>query len=184
LTDLVNQFAATRDAAVGSAQLKQDALEFDTALLNVQATLKGFKADTYGDSVSGVLDKATDATQRFQKAMEVAKVKRDKLMNDAKGGKPEAVKAVAEANKELLAAADKQKEMWRDVGKTITDSLTGAFGSAGNAMGKLLESTIEIQNTENASAEQRMGQYGKWFLRQTIERLQTVERYLASIPRS
>lgn len=159
LIDLVNQYAATRDAAINSAQLKEDTLAFNTALLDVQATLKGFKSDTFGSSISGIMDKAEEATKRFSVAMAEAKKKRDALGKDAATGKPEAVKAYAEANKELLSVADKQKAMWKEVGQTITESLGSAFGSAGTALGKLNESMIEYANTENATAEDRMGQY-------------------------
>jgi len=160
LTDLVSQYAATRDAAVESATLKEDTLAFNTAMLEVQATLKGFKSDAFGSSISGLMDKATAATEKYKVALEKAKQKRDKLEKDAQGGKPEAVKAYEEANKEILAIGDKQKTMWIEVGQTITSSLKDAFGSAGESLGKLNEALIAYQNTENATAEDRMRQYG------------------------
>lgn len=160
LAELVKQFAATRDAAMNSAQLKEDALAFNTAMIEVQATLKGIKGDTAGGSVSGLMDRATKATAEYNKAMSAAKVKLDALKKDAAGGNPEAVKAYQEANKAMLAETDKFKTMWVEVGQTITSSLKDAFGAGGEALGKLNEAMIAYNTTENASAEDRMKQYG------------------------
>lgn len=161
LMDLVNQYAANRDAAMNSAQLKEDALAFDTALLEVESTLKGVKSATFGTSIGTMMDTATKATEKFNVALEKAKSKRNALWVDAlTTGSPEAIKKYEEANKDLLAIGDKQKTMWQEVGQTITSSLKDAFGSAGEALGKMNEAMIDYQQTENATAEDRMNQYG------------------------
>lgn len=152
---------AIRDAAVEAAQLKEDTLAFSTAMIQAESTLKGFKSATFGTSIDTMFDTAKVATEKFNVALENAKKKRDKLMEDANNSKsPEAQKAVEEANKEILAIGDKQKTMWQEVGQTITDSLGKAFGSAGTALGELNQAMIKYNQTENANASDRIGQYG------------------------
>lgn len=154
------KLAEVRAAAEGSAQLKEDTIEFNAALSEVQGSLKGMKSEAFGSSVSGLMDAAVESTKKYEVALKKAQVAKDKLEKDAKGNKPEAVKALNDANKELLAAADKQKTMWIEVGQTITDSLTGAFGKYGQALGEVNEAVNQIKYSENASAEDRMKQYG------------------------
>lgn len=152
-------------AAMEAAQLKEDSLAFDTALLNVQGTLKGFKAATYGTSIDTMFDSAVASTKKYEQALQEAKNKQMTLALAAGGitgsdGSPEAQKKLAEANKELAAMADKQKTMWEGVGQSISDSLGKAFGTSGTALGELFKATIKFDQTQSASASDRIGQYG------------------------
>jgi len=146
-------------AATDAAQLKQDSLAFDTAMLRVEGTLKGFKSGSFGKSIGGIFDEATKQSKAFEKELAKAKAESLKLEADSHNS-PEGLKKYEDANKRMLAVADKQKAMWQEVGETITRSLGDAFGTAGEALGGLYKATIAYQNTENATAEDRMKQYG------------------------
>jgi TP901 family phage tail tape measure protein len=161
LAEKVKAFEAVQRDAMNSAQVKEDANDFNTTLIELQGTLKGFKSESYGRSIGGIFTAATKASEDYQKKLEELKTKRNALWADAVlKGDPTAKKALAEADKEMAAMADKQKGMWQEVGDTISKSLGDAFGTAGTALGDLFKATLEYQNTENASAEDRMKQYG------------------------
>jgi TP901 family phage tail tape measure protein len=158
---LMWQFMDLQAATTASAKLKEDSIAFDTSLLKVESTLKGLGDATYGRSIGDTLDAAAEAAKKFEVALADAKKKRDVLQADADTSKsPEALKKVEEANKAILAAGDKMKSKFVEVGQSITSSLKDAFGSAGESLGKLNEAMLKYQNTENASAETRMKQYG------------------------
>jgi TP901 family phage tail tape measure protein len=161
LEKLVNQYKETRDSAINSAKLKEDALAFDTSILELESTLKGFKAATFGTSIDTMFESATKATETFNDALENAKAKRTKLLEDAMiSDSPEAWKKYEEANKQILAIGDKQKTMWQEVGQTITDSLTKAFGTAGTAMGEMYKASIKLSQSENMNTSDRIAAYG------------------------
>jgi TP901 family phage tail tape measure protein len=159
LAELVKAYADVRDQAMNAARLKEDALAFDTALLQLQGTLKGFKAGTFGKSIGGIFDEAVKQSKAFDEQLVKTKEVSYQLMADAYDS-PEGLKKFEEANKNIAAMTDKQKAMWQEVGETITKSLGDAFGSAGTAMGGMYKAMLEYRNTENATAEDRMKQYG------------------------
>jgi TP901 family phage tail tape measure protein len=161
LSGLVEAYGKVRDDAMNSARLKQDTMEFDAALAQVEDSLKGIKAASFGASVGDTMDAATAATSKFEAALDVAKAKRNNVWVDAlTTGAPAAIKEYEEANKDVSAILDKQKTMWQDVADTITKSLSDAFGKSGKALGDLNKAMIDYQQTDNASAETRTKQYG------------------------
>jgi TP901 family phage tail tape measure protein len=162
---VAKEYLAAQDAiklaAMQSAQLKEDSVAFDTALLDVQGTLKGLKDGAYGSSVSDIFDNATKATKKFETAMGVLRAKTMNLFLDAQtSNTPEAWKKYAEASKALGAEADSAKTKWLEAADAISKALSDAFGAPGKALGDLSKASMEYQNTENASAETRMKQYG------------------------
>lgn len=161
LTKLVDAFYAAHLAAVSSAEIKEAYAQFNIEALKLEGTLKGFKTATEGRSIGTMFDSATEASAAFTVQLKKAQAEQKKLADiAAKAKTPEAEKDLAEANNKIKSLTDKQKSMWMEVGQTITSSLKDAFGSAGEALGKLNEAMLDYKNTEDASAEDRMKQYG------------------------
>lgn len=163
LIDRANAFKQAQEDAVASGTLRDAMLSFDVAILETSETLKGFKADTFGKSLGSMFDSASAATEQYAEKLEKARAEYNKLQKiaaDPVTGTDKAKKEAAKAGAELKAVADKQKTMWKEVGETISSSLENAFGDAGKAMGGIVTTLMEIKNTENATAEDRMSQYG------------------------
>lgn len=161
LTDLVNAYGKAHDDAVNSAKVKDATTAFNIELTKAQATLKGFKTATYGTSIDTMFQSATETSAAFTAQIAKAVAEEEKLKALAvQVGTPEAKKAAEEANLQVKALTDKQKTMWQEVGQTIEDSLTKAFGVSGTAMGELYKASIQFNQVQDANASDRMKQYG------------------------
>jgi tape measure domain-containing protein len=125
---------------------------FDKLAASTQNALRGIKTASEGLGIAGMMDAATGSSQTLADNMGMLKEKLSQTTDPKK---------YEELNTQLIRMGEEQRQMWEGVGKSITDSLTSAFGEAGKSLGTLMMVTDSMFRKQKELAAQKEAEESK-----------------------
>jgi TP901 family phage tail tape measure protein len=151
----LRQLESIQAEMMDTARVKELSKEFNVLSLEIGNILKGVQTGSEDQGLAAMFNAAQEATEKYKASLpaleaQLEKLKRFAMADDASTGDK---KSYEEAVSQQKSLAEKYKTMWTGVGKSISDSLGGAFGKSGKAAGEMLQSVIKYNNTDNKSIE-------------------------------
>lgn len=157
----LKQLEATQKAFMDGARVKEAVEEYKGLAKAIDNVFRAFDVSSQGQGISGIMDEANKASDKYLSMVPALEDALQKLKKAAEiSGDAKASEKYEEALGQQLKLAAKYKSMWENVGKSITSSLTTAFGKSGKAAGGMMEALIAYNNTDNKSISAKNKLYG------------------------
>lgn len=158
----VKAFTKLQTEMFQDASMKEAVSNFDAIFNSISAGFKGVQALSEEEGLGAMFNAATEASQKYR--AELPQLQAALLQLQTVANAPGASKDDAAKYQEELARqnglADKYKTMWAGVGKSISDSLTSAFGDAGKATGTMVTALTKYATNDKKTTESRVKLYG------------------------
>lgn len=158
----LRQLESIQAEMMDSARVRELSKEYNVLALSIGNIIKGVKNESEDQGLAAMFIAAQDATEKYKASLpalqdQLEKLKRFAMADDATTGDK---KAYEEALSQQKSLAEKYKVMWKDVSKSISTSLTEAFGKSGKAAGGVIEAITKYHNTDNKSLGAKAQLYG------------------------
>jgi TP901 family phage tail tape measure protein len=146
MLDTYSAFLKRMQTAGSNAALGKELVRsFDLEMEKLQSKLDEIGANSGpGTGLAGYFENALAAQQAYAAALPQLEEKQRLLAENAKSGSPAEQKDALERLRAIQAEAANMRNIWVDMATVIENGLTNAFGKAGSALGKLLNSTISF----------------------------------------
>jgi TP901 family phage tail tape measure protein len=158
----LRQLEELQASAMDSARVKELSKEYNVLALEIGNTLKGVQTASEDQGLAAMWNAAQDATDKYKASLPDLQAQLEKLKRfaDAPDASTGDKKAYGEALNQQKSLAEKYKTMWTGVGKSISNSLSDAFGKSGKAAGGMVEAITKYHNTDNKSLGAKTKLYG------------------------
>ena len=158
----LKQLESIQAEMMDTARVKELSKEYNVLALEIGNVIKGVQTASEDQGLAAMWTSAQDATDKYKASLpdlqnQLEKLKRFADAPDASTGDK---KAYEEALSQQKSLAEKYKTMWTGVGKSISSSLSDAFGKSGKAAGGIIEAITKYQNTDNKSIGAKIKLYG------------------------
>jgi TP901 family phage tail tape measure protein len=141
-------------AAVNADAIAKSEKEFGALFATMSAGLAALKAQSGPDvGVPAMFAAAKEQAALYAANLPQLVAKQRELANLVKNGRPEDQKKAANDLSQIEAAAERARNVWVDVSKSIGKGLSDAFGQGGKALGELLTVSLQYGARQQEIAE-------------------------------
>lgn len=162
VVEQVENLRKAQNTMIREATFKEKSKELEASILSVGNAMRSVVSENEDRGIGAMWNAATEASKVYKQQIDdLANKQRVLSLESFFSGNPNDMKRAEEVGAQIKVLTNHYKTMWDSVGKSIGDTLEGAFGKGGKALGNLMQTTLKYKDAQDDSSQSALRFWGE-----------------------